>query len=131
VYGIQGTFLNQPGDNVFAFIGTGGRWWPQPQPLQVTGDGKWAANIHFGSYGPHTVCIVQTSELGTDLVLYYRKIHKMNVDQISKMNVDREQLAKDYSFTYPAIDLGALPKGIEPLATVEITVEYPPPAVTV
>jgi hypothetical protein len=133
VYEIRGTFLNPPGDNVFAFIGNGGQWWPQPHPLQVTGDGEWAVNIHFGSYGRHTVCIVQTSDLGTDLVLYYRKI--------SKMNEDREQRAKDFfrrtgtdgaeilqklQYKYPPIDLGALPKGIEPLATVEITVEYPP-----
>ncbi len=133
VYGIRGTFLNPPGDNVYAFTGTGGQWWPQPYPLEVTGEGKWAVKIHFGSYGPHTVCIVQTSDLGTDLVLYYRKI--------TKLNVDREQLAKDFfrrtgtdgteilqrlQHKYPPIDMGALPKGIEPLATVEITVEYPP-----
>jgi pyrimidine deaminase RibD-like protein len=133
---IRGKFLNPPGDNVFAFTGNGGQWWPQPHPLRVIGDKEWAVTIYLGSYGPSTVCIVQTNDLGTDLVYYYRKI--------CKRNLDLQQLAKDYfkragtqeteatellqklKYAYTGIDLGPLPKGIETLATVEITVEHPP-----
>jgi pyrimidine deaminase RibD-like protein len=133
---IQGKFLNPPGDNVFAFTGTGGKWWPQPHPLRVTGDKEWAVSVHFGDYGPHTICIVQTSDLGTDLVLYYRKVCKRNadLDQLAKDYFNRTgsqrneatELLRKLQYAYPSIDLGALPKGIETLATVEITVEYPP-----
>ena len=56
---IQGRFLNPPGDDVFAFTGIGGQWYPQPHPLHVTGDKSWTVKIYFGAYGRHTVCIVK------------------------------------------------------------------------
>jgi hypothetical protein len=136
VYEVRGTFLNPPGDNVFAFTGTGGQWWPQPHPLRVTGEKEWAVKIHFGDYGPHTVCVVQTSDLGTDLVYYYREVVKRNSglkqlaeDYFKKTGTQRpeaDELLRELQYAHTGIDLGALPKGIETLATVEITVEHPP-----
>jgi pyrimidine deaminase RibD-like protein len=136
VYEVQGTFLNPPGDNVFAFTGTGGQWWPQPDSLRVTGDKEWAVKIHFGDYGRHTVCIVQTSDLGKDLVYYFRKVVRRNQrlkrlaeDYFKKTGTQRpeaDELLRELEYAYTGIDLGALPKGIETLATVEIKVEHPP-----
>ena len=74
MYEIEGTFLNAPGDDVFAFTGRGGQWYPQPHSLHVTGERKWATRVHFGTYGLHTVCIVKANELAANLVGYYRKI---------------------------------------------------------
>jgi hypothetical protein len=114
-------------------IGVGGQWFPQPHPLRVTSDNTWTTKIHFGAYGPHTVCIVKTSDLGTNLVRYFRKI--------ASMNAQRERFAQDYFQTFktegteilqmlkfknPGIEMGALPKGIEIQDMVEIEVEYPP-----
>jgi pyrimidine deaminase RibD-like protein len=129
---VQGTFLNPPGADVFAFVGSGGQWWPQPHSLRVTGDRTWAVKIYFGDYGPRTVCIVKASELGTELVGYYRKI--------CAMNIERERVARDYfreaktdgteilgmlAYKHPGIEMG-LHKGIEIQAMVEIVVEAPP-----
>jgi pyrimidine deaminase RibD-like protein len=130
---IQGKFLNPPGDDVFAFTGIGGQWWPQPHPLRVTGEGTWSVKVHFGTYGPHTVCIVKACELGTDLVKYYQKV--------AALNIERERVAEKYfcqnkaagtdileilKYKYVGIEMGALPKGIEIQGVVEIIVENPP-----
>ncbi|MGA8230464.1 MAG: hypothetical protein WB795_03200, partial [Candidatus Acidiferrales bacterium] len=133
VFEIQGTFLNPPGGDVFALIGIGGEWWPQPHPLRVTSDGHWTVKVHFSTYGSHSVCIVKTSDLGTNLITYYRKI--------ASMNTERERVAKEHfratksdgtpilsvlAHKYPGIEMGALPKGIEVQDMVEIVVESPP-----
>jgi pyrimidine deaminase RibD-like protein len=130
---IQGKFLNPPGDDVFAFTGIGGQWWPQPHPLRVTGDGTWNTKVHFGGYGPHTVCIVKTSNLGTDMVRYYRKICGLNLerervakDHFHKTKTEGAEILRTLEHKYPGIEMGALPKGIEVQATVEIIVENPP-----
>ena len=73
-YQLDGTFLNPPGDDVFALTSIGGQWWPQPYSLHVTGDSTWSVKLHFGAYGPHTVSIVRANDLGTTLIRYYRKI---------------------------------------------------------
>jgi pyrimidine deaminase RibD-like protein len=134
VFELEGKFLNPPGADVFAFIGNGGQWWPQPHALHVTGERRWTVKLYFGSYGPHTVCIVKASELGAALVAYYRKV--------SAQNVEREQIAREYFLKaktggeeiltmlkpkYPGIAMGALPKGIEVQDIVDIIVETPLP----
>jgi hypothetical protein len=82
------------------------------------------------------VCIVQTSDLGTDLVYYYRKVVTRNLDlqhlaedyfkETGAQRPEPSELLQSLKYAYTGIDLGALPKGIETLATVEITVERPP-----
>ncbi len=125
--------MNPPGDDVFAFTAVGGQWFPQPHPLLVTGDKKWTTKIHFGTYGQHTVCIVKTSDLGTNLVRYFRKIASMNVererfaqDYFQKSKTEGTEILQMLKLKNPGIEMGALPKGIELQAMVEIEVERPP-----
>ena len=132
-YEIRGTCLNTPGDNVFAFTGIGGQWYPQFNPLRMTGEGKWITKIHFGAYGPHTVCIVKATDLGVNLVRYYRKIVALNTereriakDHFQKTKMDGGEILRMLAFKYPGIEMGQLPKGIEVQAMVDIDVERPP-----
>jgi hypothetical protein len=130
---IRGSCLNTPGENVFVFTGIGGQWYPQFNPLRMTGDGKWASKIHFGAYGPHTVCIVKATDLGVNLVRYYRKIVSLNHERgriakefFQKTKIDGSHIVKSLAMKYPGIEMGYLPKGIEVQAMVEIEVERPP-----
>jgi pyrimidine deaminase RibD-like protein len=130
---IQGKCLNLPGDDVFAFTGIGGKWWPQPHQLRVTGEGTWSTKVHFGTYGPHTVCIVTASELGIDLVKYYQTVAALNIERerLAEKYLDQNKLAgteilEMLRHKYVGIEMGALPKGIEIQAMVEIEVERPP-----
>jgi len=105
-YTFEGTFLNPPGDDVFALNNIGGRWWPQPYLLKVEGTKKWSVKCHFGAYGPHSLYIVRANDLGKTLIQFYRKVC--------------------VNTKYTSIDMGRLPKGLEPLAKVDFVVETPP-----
>jgi diaminohydroxyphosphoribosylaminopyrimidine deaminase/5-amino-6-(5-phosphoribosylamino)uracil reductase len=133
VYELEGTFLNPPGNDVFALTSIGGKWWPQPYSLRVTGDGTWSVKLHFGAYGPHTLSIVRANELGVVLVQYYRKISAQNrerADLVKRLvgNIppkDKEDILKALGNIYPAIEMGR-PKGMELQDQVDIIVENPP-----
>jgi len=134
VFEVKGGFLNQPGADVFAFTGIGGQWWPQPYPLRVTGNGTWATKVHFGSYGLHTICIVKANDLGIDLIKYYRRVTDLNVDREAKAKqyfaakkIDGAEILQLLKHKYPGIEMGALPKGVEVQAMVDVIVESPPP----
>jgi pyrimidine deaminase RibD-like protein len=133
VHEFQGTFLNPPGEDVFAFTGIGGKWWPQPHSLRVTGHETWAVKVHFGGYGLCTVCIVKTSDLGANLVNYYRKVCELNIERerhareyFLQIKSDGSEILKMLKHKYPGIDMGSLPKGIEVQAMVEVEIEPPP-----
>jgi diaminohydroxyphosphoribosylaminopyrimidine deaminase/5-amino-6-(5-phosphoribosylamino)uracil reductase len=130
---LKGTFLNQPGPDVFAFIGNGGQWWPQPHSLCVTGKGTWSMKTYFGSYGPQTIWIVKANQLAIDLVKYYEKVRDLNIERERKAKQFFDSNQKDGTAIlemlknkYIGIEMGALPKGIEVLAMVDIIVESPP-----
>jgi len=130
----QGTFLNPPGNDVFAFTNVGGRWWPQPYSLQVTGPKTWSVKVHFGNYEPHTVAIVRANELGVGLIEYYRKITAKNRDRRNRVAVclerqapgERDPLLGLLGEDYPSIEMARLPKGIELQFQVEVLLESPP-----
>ena len=134
VYQIEGTFLNPPGEDVFAITSIAGRWWPQPYSLRVTGDHRWAVNVHFGAYGQHGIYIVRASELGIDLIKYYRKICGIAVKRRNDVReyVNAVKPAGEHNLfqllgaDYPSIEMARVPKGLELLAMVEVTVESPP-----
>jgi len=134
VFEFEGTFLNPPGDDVFAFANIGGQWWPQPYPLRLTGNDTWSVKVHFGAYGPHTVCIVRANELGAGLIGYYRKIgvqSRRARDQVKDVIrgiglEDEEGFLRSLGSVSPGIEMGKLPKGIELLDQVNILVENPP-----
>ncbi|HEY6763279.1 MAG TPA: deaminase [Candidatus Sulfotelmatobacter sp.] len=134
VFEFEGTFLNSPGDDVFALTNIGGQWWPQPHPLRSTGTSTWSVKVYFGAYGPHTVCIVRANELGAGLIRYYRKIGSQNQKTRDRVKEvihdigleDETAFLKSLGSVYPGIEMGKLPKGIELLDQVNILVENPP-----
>ena len=133
VYELKGTFLNPPGEDVFALINIGGRWWPQPYSLTVTGDKKWSVKLHFGSYGPHTLSIVKANELGTCLIRYYRKVVGLNLKRRNQVHEHVRHVAPEeedgilrmLGGDYPSIEMTRLPKGLELQAQIEVDVEKP------
>ena len=134
VYELRGTFLNPPGDDVFVLTNIGGRWWPQPYSLQLTGGTTWAVNVTFGSYGPHTLSVVRANELGIGLIRYYRKIVRQNLERASRIEPlvrgsgleDEDGFLRTLGGNYAPIEMTRLPKGLELQAQVEVIVEPPP-----
>jgi len=134
VYELEGTFLNSPGEDVFALISKDGRWWPQPYSLSLTGDNKWSVKLHFGTYGIHTLSIVRANELGVSLIKYYRKVGGLNREQRKRMKEhvrhvapeEMEGILRCLSHDYRSIEMTRLPKGLELQAQVEVDVELPP-----
>ena len=134
VFELEGTFLNSPGEDVFALISRNGRWWPQPNSLSLTGDNTWSVKLHFGTYGTHTLYIVRASELGSSLIKYYQKVGGLNREQRKRMKEhvrhvapeEMEEIIRCLGNDYHSIEMTRLPKGLEPQAQVEIEVENPP-----
>jgi diaminohydroxyphosphoribosylaminopyrimidine deaminase/5-amino-6-(5-phosphoribosylamino)uracil reductase len=134
IYELEGTFLNPPGKDVFAFIGKDGKWWPQPYSLSLISENKWSVKLHFGTYGIHTLSIVRASELGISLIEYYRKVGGLNRERRKQMTEHVRHVAPEeltgilhqLGLDYPSIDMSRLPKGIELQAQVEVNVENPP-----
>ena len=133
VFELEGTFLNPPGDDVFAFVNIGGQWWPQ-HAVRSTAADKWSATVHLGGCGPCTLCIVRANELGVGLIRYYQKVGAQNqkrrgqVKEVIRDNglEDEEAFLRSLGSDYPGIEMGKLPKGLEPLDQVDVVVENPP-----
>jgi len=134
VYELEGTFLNSPGEDVFAFISKDGRWWPQPYSLSLAGDNRWTVKLHFGTYGTHTLSIVRANELGISLIKYYQKVGGLNRKHRNRMKErlrhfapeDAEGILDLLGHDFHSIEMTRLPKGLELQAQVEVDVEYPP-----
>lgn len=134
VYELEGTFINSPGEDVFALISRGGRWWPQPYSLSLTGENRWSVKLHFGTYGTHKLSIVRANELGISLIKYYRKVGGLNHDQRKRIKEHVQHVAPEeiegivqcLDHDYHSIEMTRLPKGLELQAQVEVDVEYPP-----
>jgi hypothetical protein len=134
VFELEGTFLNSPGEDVFALISKNGRWWPQPNSLSLTGGNKWSVKLHFGTYGTHTLYLVRASELGISLIKYYQKVGGLNREQRKRMKEHVRHVAPEemegivhcLGHDYHSIEMTRLPKGLELQAQVEIEVENPP-----
>jgi pyrimidine deaminase RibD-like protein len=132
VYEATGTFENEPGQDIYAFIQSGGEWWPQSSSLNVLADKKWKVKYHFGSYGLQTLHIVSATEIGQSLISYYRKVVNRNIERDAKLrevlgnSEDTKKLIKELPGTHPGIQLGGtLPKGLQSLAMVEVEIERP------
>ena len=133
VFEIEGTFLNPPGDDVFALVNIGGQWWPQ-HAVRSTAPGRWSATVHLGGCGPCTLCIVRANELGVGLIRYYQKIGAQNQKRRGRVKEavrecgleDEEAFLRSLGSDYPGIEMGKLPKGLELLDQVDVFVENPP-----
>jgi hypothetical protein len=134
VFELEGTFLNEPGKDVFAFLGKDTRWWPQPYSLSVSEGNRWSVKFHFGTYGVHTLAIVRSNELGLAFIEFYRKVVWSNRERRKLVTEHVRHVAPEelhgivhiLGFDYPSIDMTRLPKGFELQAQVEINVMNPP-----
>jgi pyrimidine deaminase RibD-like protein len=134
VFELQGTFLNQPGKDVFAFLGKDTRWWPQPYSLSLSEGNRWSVKFHFGTYGIHTMAIVRANELGLAFIEFYRKAVSTNRERRKQISEHVRRVAPEelhgivdlLGWDSPSIDMTRLPKGIELQAQVEINVMNPP-----
>jgi pyrimidine deaminase RibD-like protein len=123
--------VSPPGRDVFVFAYKGGSWWPQPNPLRQTADPRvWEFDVHFGTHGPHTIHLVKASELGINLINYYRKIARANDDRKERLR-SRGLPEADVQVLYggyPGIEMPSLPKGLESQASVHVNIATPPKA---
>ncbi len=132
VFQLAGSFTNPPGPNVFAIVNKSDQWWPQPYSLTINEENRWSVKVHFGAYGEHVLSIVQANQLGIELVEYYRKIvrlavqRKMIFESLEVALQERDEVKVILGNLYPGIELGALPKGLELQAQVEVFVQHPP-----
>jgi pyrimidine deaminase RibD-like protein len=133
-YQLEGTFENEPGQDVVGFSQFGDQWWPQSGGLTLGSKNTWRVRFHFGGYGTHRLHIVKASPLAMHLVTYYRKIRDENLRRIG---IIRERLAKQPELletvikglpgSYPGISIGgSLPKGLQSLDTVTVEIAKPP-----
>jgi hypothetical protein len=133
VYEVRGKCLNPPGDDVFAFTNIGGKWWPQPEPFQMTKEREWSVNVHFGSHGPHTIYILKASPLGITLVNHYKKACDKQTERMRMLDgklkfadkYEEKEFYRNFPGNYQGIDMGALPKGLEFQAKVGIIISRP------
>jgi len=133
---LKGEFLNEPGDDVVAFIsGPDGHWFPQPYSLKSTGKpNEWQVKVHFGKYGAHRIYIVKANDLGMALVNYYHKVLRTNKERKNqlrgKLKIQDKEGEDAFLRTLPGdhqgIELNRLPKGLEVQASVDVVVEMPP-----
>jgi pyrimidine deaminase RibD-like protein len=135
-FDLEGTCLNPPGEDVFALTGVNNQWWPQPYPLHTTEPGKWAVKLHFGAYVEHRIAIVRANDAGATLMRYYQKVARSNRDREARVKACLKDYKLDKSVaegilgalrgSYPSIEMGKLPKGIELQDQINVIVEQPP-----
>ena len=121
--------INPPGSDVFIFSNRQGEWWPQPHPLRQVGQTNvWEADVFFGVHGRHTIHIVKASELGVQLVNYYRKIIRMSMERkeaLQRMGLNEQDIRRLWG-AYPGIQMPRLPKGLDSQAVIEVDVSRKP-----
>jgi pyrimidine deaminase RibD-like protein len=127
---IRGDCLNAPREDVFVFTNKGGEWWPHFHPLRMIGERTWSTTINFGTHGPHAIYVVKASELGINLVKYYRKVCRLNLDRKEQLRgnlkaqgkEEEEKFLRKLRGDYPGIEMSRLPKGFEFQDMVEVEV---------
>ena len=116
---LRGTFINPPGDNVVAITYVGGEWWPQLSPVRVIpeGENEWEVEIDFGITGLCKVYIIRASELGMELIRYFRKLVFERDRAIARVavsfNVSHEAARLAVSPTFWGFSMARLPKGMD------------------
>jgi pyrimidine deaminase RibD-like protein len=128
-YAFECECITPPGDDVFISSSREGEWWPQPNAMRQVGQSNiWEAVVHFGSYGLHTIHIVKASELGMQLINYYRKIVRMNVERqeaLKRMNLSEGDV-KRLRGGYPGIAMPRLARGLDSQAFLTVEIASPP-----
>jgi pyrimidine deaminase RibD-like protein len=125
---VTGTFRNPPGDNVIAITYIGGEWWPQLSPVRVIPEreNEWEVDVNFGIARPHKVYVVKASELGMELIHFFRKLvlerNQAIVRVASHFRVDPEQVRLVIAPVYWSLAMATLPKGLDMEDCIEIDV---------
>lgn len=115
--------LNAPSHDSYLLIFHNGQCWPQSSQFRPAGDGIWEVDAHFGSVGHHTLYVVTASDLGKNLIDYYRKIVNLNLQRREKLKGQIEdQHLSLLGGDYPGIQMNALPKGFRLEASVDVMV---------
>jgi hypothetical protein len=125
---VRGTFKNPPGDNVIAITYIGGEWWPQLSPVRAIPkrENEWEVDVNFGIACPHKVYIVKASELGMELIHFFRKMvlerNQAIIRVASHFRVDPEQTRLVIAPVYWSLAMPTLPKGLDMEDCIEINV---------
>jgi pyrimidine deaminase RibD-like protein len=126
---LEGTYENSPGPDAVAFTFHAGKWYPQPNELEVNENHKtWRVTVYFGAYGPHAIYVAKAGELGKALVKYYWDVvgaNKRTKTLLIDNGVAKELLNK-LPGPYLGVTMGRLPKGLEMQARVDVIVQQPP-----
>ena len=102
---------------------------------QVEKSSIWEAVVHFGASGSHTIHIVKASELGMQLIGYYRKIVKMGTDReaaLRRLSLGEdgvklsEEEVRRLRGGYPGIAMPRLPKGLDSQAVITVEIAKSP-----
>ncbi len=135
----EGTYLNPPGDSVYAFTKIGATWWPQPNPVVTTHPNKWSVKVHFGDHVPHTVAIVRANDLGKTLINTYlelsrtrqrarKEIQSALEPKLKELEAHGIQMWKVINMVgnqFPGIAMSKLPKGLQLQTQIDVIVEDP------
>lgn len=121
--------INPPGSDIFIFSSRNGQWWPQPNPMRQVGQSNtWEADLFFGVHGTHTIHIVKASDLGMQLISYYRKITRVGRERkavLEGMKLEKQDVERLWC-GYPGIEMPKLPKGLDSLAAITVEIARPP-----
>jgi hypothetical protein len=121
-------FVNPPGDNVLAITYVGGQWWPQLSPVRIIPerDNEWEVDVNFGIAEPHKIYMVKASQLGMELVNYFRKmVHERNqaiIGVAANFRLNPEQVRQVIAPLYWSLAMATLPKGLDVEACVKVNV---------
>ena len=106
----------------------GGEWWPQLSPVRVIPEteNEWEVDVNFGIARPHKVYIVKASELGMELINFFRKLvrdrNQAIVKVASRFQIDAEQVRMVIAPLYWSLAMATLPKGLDMEDCIEINV---------
>jgi pyrimidine deaminase RibD-like protein len=125
---VRGTFRNPPRDNVIAITYVGGQWWPQLSPVRIIPerDNEWEVDVNFGIALPHKIYLVKASELGMEMITYFRKMvlerNQAIMRTANHFHVDPEEARLVIAPLYWSLSMATLPKGLDMEAWIEINV---------
>jgi hypothetical protein len=106
----------------------GGEWWPQLSPVRVIPEtqNEWEVDVNFGIARPHKVYIVKASELGMELISFFRKLilerNQAIARVVSHFRVDPEEARLVIAPLCWSLGMATLPKGLDMEDCIEINV---------
>jgi pyrimidine deaminase RibD-like protein len=127
-YRVRGTFTNPPGDNVIAITNIGDQWWPQLSPVRVIpeSENEWEVDVNVGIACPHKIYIVKASDLGMELINYYRKMvvgrNQAIIRTSQRFGLNSEDVRRVIASLYWSLAMATLPKGLDMEDCIDVNV---------